>query len=214
MKGLSILGSTGSVGTNVLRIVDAFPDRFRVVGLAAGGNVKPRPSRWRAIARGSSRWRRRGALEALARLVDLSGSRVGDRRGGHGRGRDPPRRRDRGRLGGGGGRARAHLPRPGGRQGRGSRQQGDPGDGGGADDGARRGPGARACCPSTASTARSTSASTAGGPRTCGGSCSPPRAVPSAIGRGRPSTRSPARRRSTIPPGPWAARSPSIPPPS
>src|SRR6185436_14419514 len=39
MKGLSILGCTGSVGTNVLRIVDAFPDRFRVVGLAAGNNI-------------------------------------------------------------------------------------------------------------------------------------------------------------------------------
>jgi len=40
MKGLSILGSTGSVGTNVLRIVDSFEDRFRVVGLSAGGNVR------------------------------------------------------------------------------------------------------------------------------------------------------------------------------
>jgi 1-deoxy-D-xylulose-5-phosphate reductoisomerase len=40
MKGLSILGSTGSVGTNVLRVVDAFPDRFQVVGLAAGTNVE------------------------------------------------------------------------------------------------------------------------------------------------------------------------------
>ncbi len=39
MKGLSILGSTGSVGTNVLRIVDAFPGRFEVVGLSAGTNV-------------------------------------------------------------------------------------------------------------------------------------------------------------------------------
>jgi 1-deoxy-D-xylulose-5-phosphate reductoisomerase len=39
MKGLSILGSTGSVGTNVLRIVDAFPERFEVVGLSAGQNV-------------------------------------------------------------------------------------------------------------------------------------------------------------------------------
>jgi len=34
MKGLSILGSTGSVGTNVLRIVEAFPD-VRVVVLSA-----------------------------------------------------------------------------------------------------------------------------------------------------------------------------------
>ena len=40
MKGLSILGSTGSVGTNVLRVVDAFPDRLRVVALAAGRNVE------------------------------------------------------------------------------------------------------------------------------------------------------------------------------
>jgi 1-deoxy-D-xylulose-5-phosphate reductoisomerase len=40
MKGLSILGSTGSVGTNVLRVVDAFPDRFTVVGLSAGSNVE------------------------------------------------------------------------------------------------------------------------------------------------------------------------------
>ena len=40
MKGLALLGSTGSIGTNVLRIVDAFPDRFRVVGLAAGRNVE------------------------------------------------------------------------------------------------------------------------------------------------------------------------------
>ena len=39
-KGLSILGSTGSVGCNVLRVVDAFPDRFQVVGLAAGANVE------------------------------------------------------------------------------------------------------------------------------------------------------------------------------
>ena len=40
MKGLALLGSTGSIGTNVLRIVDAFPDRFGVVGLAAGRNVE------------------------------------------------------------------------------------------------------------------------------------------------------------------------------
>ena len=40
MKRLAILGSTGSIGTNVLRVVDAFPGRFRVVGLAAGRNVE------------------------------------------------------------------------------------------------------------------------------------------------------------------------------
>ncbi len=40
MKRLAILGSTGSIGRNVLRIVDQFPDRFSVVALAAGRNVE------------------------------------------------------------------------------------------------------------------------------------------------------------------------------
>ncbi len=35
MHSLVILGSTGSIGENVLKIVDAHPDRLRVVGLAA-----------------------------------------------------------------------------------------------------------------------------------------------------------------------------------
>jgi 1-deoxy-D-xylulose-5-phosphate reductoisomerase len=40
MKRLSILGSTGSVGRNVLRVVDQFPERFSVVALGAGRNVR------------------------------------------------------------------------------------------------------------------------------------------------------------------------------
>jgi 1-deoxy-D-xylulose-5-phosphate reductoisomerase len=40
MRTLSILGSTGSVGRSTLSVVDAFPDRLRVVGLAAGGNIE------------------------------------------------------------------------------------------------------------------------------------------------------------------------------
>ena len=36
MRGISILGSTGSIGTNTLRVIDRFAERFRVVGLAAG----------------------------------------------------------------------------------------------------------------------------------------------------------------------------------
>jgi 1-deoxy-D-xylulose-5-phosphate reductoisomerase len=40
MRTVSILGSTGSVGRSTLAVVDAFPDRLRVVGLAAGGNVE------------------------------------------------------------------------------------------------------------------------------------------------------------------------------
>jgi 1-deoxy-D-xylulose-5-phosphate reductoisomerase len=40
MKSIAILGSTGSIGQSALAVVDAQPDRLRVVGLAAGGNVE------------------------------------------------------------------------------------------------------------------------------------------------------------------------------
>ena len=40
MKGLVILGSTGSIGRQTLDVVRAFPDEFRVVGLAAGLNLE------------------------------------------------------------------------------------------------------------------------------------------------------------------------------
>lgn len=39
MKAISILGSTGSIGTQTLDIVSQYPDQFRVVGLAAGSNI-------------------------------------------------------------------------------------------------------------------------------------------------------------------------------
>jgi 1-deoxy-D-xylulose-5-phosphate reductoisomerase len=39
MKRLSILGSTGSVGRNVLRVADQFRERFSVAALAGGRNI-------------------------------------------------------------------------------------------------------------------------------------------------------------------------------
>ncbi len=39
MKNLSILGSTGSIGCNALKIVEMFPDRFSVKALAAKNNT-------------------------------------------------------------------------------------------------------------------------------------------------------------------------------
>jgi 1-deoxy-D-xylulose-5-phosphate reductoisomerase len=39
-KRLCILGSTGSVGTNCLRVVQSLPERFQVVSLAAGKNLE------------------------------------------------------------------------------------------------------------------------------------------------------------------------------
>ena len=38
MKRVIILGSTGSIGTQALDVIAANPDRFQVVGLAAGSN--------------------------------------------------------------------------------------------------------------------------------------------------------------------------------
>jgi 1-deoxy-D-xylulose-5-phosphate reductoisomerase len=40
MKRLAILGSTGSIGVNTLDIVKQFPERFKVVSLAAGVNIQ------------------------------------------------------------------------------------------------------------------------------------------------------------------------------
>jgi 1-deoxy-D-xylulose-5-phosphate reductoisomerase len=40
VKALSLLGSTGSIGTQTLEIVAQYPDQFRIVGMAAGRNVK------------------------------------------------------------------------------------------------------------------------------------------------------------------------------
>ena len=40
MKRVAVLGSTGSIGTSTLSVVEAFPDRFQIVALAAGRNVE------------------------------------------------------------------------------------------------------------------------------------------------------------------------------
>jgi len=39
MKQLAVLGSTGSIGTSTLDLVRTYPDRFRVIALAAGRNL-------------------------------------------------------------------------------------------------------------------------------------------------------------------------------
>ncbi|MEH2080062.1 MAG: 1-deoxy-D-xylulose-5-phosphate reductoisomerase [Nostoc sp.] len=40
MKAITLVGSTGSIGTQTLDIVTNNPDQFRIVGLAAGNNVE------------------------------------------------------------------------------------------------------------------------------------------------------------------------------
>lgn len=39
MKAITLLGSTGSIGTQTLDIVSQYPDQFRIMGLAAGRNA-------------------------------------------------------------------------------------------------------------------------------------------------------------------------------
>jgi 1-deoxy-D-xylulose-5-phosphate reductoisomerase len=39
-KGVAILGSTGSIGCNTLRVIEALNDRFRIVALGAGHNIE------------------------------------------------------------------------------------------------------------------------------------------------------------------------------
>jgi 1-deoxy-D-xylulose-5-phosphate reductoisomerase len=40
MKNITILGSTGSIGINALKVIQANPDKYRCIGLAAGRNIE------------------------------------------------------------------------------------------------------------------------------------------------------------------------------
>ena len=52
MKRIAILGSTGSIGRSTLSIAESYPERFRVVALAAGKNLE-------AVVEQAIRWRPR-----------------------------------------------------------------------------------------------------------------------------------------------------------
>jgi 1-deoxy-D-xylulose-5-phosphate reductoisomerase len=50
MKRIAILGSTGSIGRSTLSVAESYPDRFQIVGLAAGRNLEEafeQARRWR-----------------------------------------------------------------------------------------------------------------------------------------------------------------------
>ncbi len=66
MKNLAILGSTGSIGRNALEVAARHPQDFRVIGLAAGRNVK-------LLAEQAERFR--PDLVALERDADVAGFR-------------------------------------------------------------------------------------------------------------------------------------------
>jgi 1-deoxy-D-xylulose-5-phosphate reductoisomerase len=76
--GVAVLGSTGSIGRQTLQVIEAHPDRFRVTGLAAGGQhpgleeqltAWPDARAWAAAGRPAGLEARRwadGGLEELA----------------------------------------------------------------------------------------------------------------------------------------------------
>lgn len=50
MKNIAILGSTGSIGQSTLSVIESYPERFRLVSIAAGSNVElafEQTLRWR-----------------------------------------------------------------------------------------------------------------------------------------------------------------------
>ena len=50
MRRIAILGSTGSIGRSTLSVAESYPDRFQIVALATGSNLKvafEQARRWR-----------------------------------------------------------------------------------------------------------------------------------------------------------------------
>jgi 1-deoxy-D-xylulose-5-phosphate reductoisomerase len=62
LKNIAILGSTGSIGRSTLDIVESYPERFRVVSLAAGQNID-------AAFEQCLRWRPQGVSLATEELA-------------------------------------------------------------------------------------------------------------------------------------------------
>ncbi len=57
MKCLTILGSTGSIGTNTLSVVRQNPEKFQIVALVAGKNVTEMAKQCLELIRNMPQWR-------------------------------------------------------------------------------------------------------------------------------------------------------------
>jgi len=76
MMQIALLGSTGSIGASTLDVVRRYPDRYRIAGLAAGGNVEllaeqVREFKPRLVALSDS-----AAAERLRQLIGSDGTEV------------------------------------------------------------------------------------------------------------------------------------------
>jgi 1-deoxy-D-xylulose-5-phosphate reductoisomerase len=67
IKNLSILGSTGSIGTSTLAVAEQFPERFKVVALAGGNNSELLEAQIRKFRPAVAAIAGRKAAEALRR---------------------------------------------------------------------------------------------------------------------------------------------------
>lgn len=72
MKNLVILGSTGSIGTQALEIVDAYSERLKVTALAAGSNVDKMEEQVRKYLPGFAvMYEEQAAKDLAVRVADL-----------------------------------------------------------------------------------------------------------------------------------------------
>lgn len=72
MKKISVMGSTGSIGTQTLEIVRKYPDRLQVSALAAGGNVALMEKQAREFKpKLAVMWSKKAASDLQDRLSDL-----------------------------------------------------------------------------------------------------------------------------------------------
>jgi len=76
MRRIAILGSTGSIGRSTLSVAEAYPERFQVVALAAGGNLD-------AAFQQACRWRPRVISLAAENDAEILRSRL-EKEGLHG----------------------------------------------------------------------------------------------------------------------------------
>ncbi len=75
MKRLSVLGSTGSIGEQTLDVVAAFPDRYRIVALAAGRNTEKLAAQVRRFRPGLVSVADAAAAESLGERLPAGGPR-------------------------------------------------------------------------------------------------------------------------------------------
>ncbi len=79
MKHICILGSTGSIGTSTLSIIERYPERFAVASLAAGRNVDmafAQCQRWRPLLVSMATEQLAGELAARLKAAGLSAIEV------------------------------------------------------------------------------------------------------------------------------------------